>query len=122
DVGQKELAHRVEHLGQERIAEAVINLVRFLACLDDVLVTEHGEVLRGVGLLDADLLANLPHRALAVLQKLDDGNTRRMGKGLENAGLETAHGLEHPDPQRRAHSNYRIYESKTLPGLGEVEE
>src|SRR4029079_11782466 len=87
---------------------------------------QHGEVLGGVGLLDAHLRAELAHRQLAVAQELHDGDPRRAAEGLKNAGLELPHRVQHAaGPRRhrpsRASTSIRIveYRKRSKPGRGE---
>lgn len=103
-MGQEKLPHRLQDLGQQRVAQAVIDLVAFLAALDDVLVPQHGEVLRGIGLLDADLLAQPSDRHLPVLQVLDDGDPGGVRQCPEDACLEPPHGVEHSFPSLKGGS------------------
>jgi hypothetical protein len=94
----KVVAHLREHVSQERVAKAVEDLVALLAAFDNVPVPQDGQVLGGIGLLDADALAQLAHGHLGAAEKLDDGDARGVGQGLKNPGLELPHGLQHRSP------------------------
>src|SRR5208283_5630296 len=52
------VTHQVEDLAEDRIAEGVENLAAILAAVDDLLRSQHGQVLRDVGLFEPEPLAN----------------------------------------------------------------
>jgi hypothetical protein len=92
-VGQEELSQRFEHSAESRVSHAVENLIAGFACLDDVLVTQNGEMLGGVGLLDANFGTELADGQLTVREVLDKGNSRGMRQRLKDSSFVSPHGF-----------------------------
>ena len=86
-MGQEKLPQRFQHRGQRRVAQAVDDLVAFLAGFNQVLVSQHGQMLRSVRLFDANFVAQPSHRHFSHAQLLDDGDPRRMRQGLKDPAL-----------------------------------
>lgn len=94
-MGDEVLPQRVEDIPENGIAQAIENLIAIFACINEVFVPQDREMLRRVGLLDAELLAQLPNGQFMHAQLLDNGNARRVGQRLKDARLETSQRLQH---------------------------
>src|SRR5207237_184153 len=85
------LTHQIEDLADGRVAQRVEYLIAVLASDNDLLGAQNGEVLRGVGLFEPELLVDAADGHLAfVAQQFDDGDARRVPEGLKDSGLEAA--------------------------------
>ena len=91
------LLQQIEHLDEHRVAEGVEDLVADLAVHDDVLRSQHREVLRQVRLLDLEQFEQLARGHLTVAQGLDDGDAGGVGERLEDLGLELPKRILHVD-------------------------
>jgi hypothetical protein len=88
--------HHIHDLPQEFVAQAIEDLIAFFSRDHEVLAAEDGQVLGGVGLLDAKCLMDAPHRYFPLVAKqLNDGDASRVGQRLKYSGFEVAKGVVH---------------------------
>ena len=64
-------------------------LIAGLAIRNKLLCPQHGEVLRNIGLLHAELFDQCTSREFSCAQKLQNGDSGWVSEGLEDAGLES---------------------------------
>ena len=73
----------------------VKNLIAGFAIDQDVLRAQDGEVLGGVGLLDAETFDEGAGGEFAIAEEFDDGDAGGVGEGLEELGFEASQGFLH---------------------------
>ncbi len=88
-------AKNVQHLDQGGVAQRVEDLIADLPVHQHLFASQHGEVLRGIGLLEAQFFHELPGRELPVPEGLYNRNPSRMRQGLEDLSFEAAEGVWH---------------------------
>lgn len=88
-------AQDFEDFDEGAIADGVIDLVAGFAADYDLFGPKHGQVLRGIRLLNAELFDQLSSGSLPIPEELYDCNPRRIRKALENFALELAEGVVH---------------------------
>jgi len=94
-MGVEITAHEREDLDEQRVPDRIEDLVASLAIDDKLFGSEDGEMLREIGLLDAELVHQLAGGEFAVLEQFDDCNAGGVGERLEDVGFETAQGVLH---------------------------
>ena len=98
-------AQNLQDLNQRPIADGIIDLVPHFPADDDLFGPQHGQMLRRIGLLDAEFFDQLSGRQLSVSQKFNDRDPRRIGKPLKDLTFEL--------PERVIHI-YSIFESSHM--------
>ncbi|HEX4083639.1 MAG TPA: hypothetical protein VHY22_01915, partial [Chthoniobacteraceae bacterium] len=88
------LAHYIEHIGKQRIAQGIEDLVCVLPRNHQVVVTKHRKVLGEIRRLDTDLFENRSHGGFSVAQYLNDVNSGRVREGFKNFGFESSERIE----------------------------
>ncbi len=91
----KYLRIRARTSGDGGVADGVEDLVAGLAVDDDLLGSEHGEVLGDIGLLHAELFDEGAGGELAFAEEFEDGDAGGVGKSLEDVGFELPEGVGH---------------------------
>jgi hypothetical protein len=99
--GDDRLRH-FEKLEYPVVGDRIQDRRAFLARLEDVRAAKHSELLREMGRLKTDFGDQFSDGALAVSQELEDANTRRMGKGLEEICLHLVDRSSHWSQPRLA--------------------
>ena len=95
----EDLSGGIQKLVDGGIANGVVHIGAGLAGSDDVFVAKHCELLRRVGLLNAEFLTDFGNCPLAVTKTVKNRNSKRMSKSLEKFRLELSqlrrHGLRY---------------------------
>ena len=79
---------RIEELADEGIAQRVAHRRSFLVGRHDVLIAEHGQLLRHDRLLERQRVLELVDRPTPLNQHLEDADPNGMRQRAEEAGLE----------------------------------
>ena len=83
----KVLPHQIKHFDKNLVPERIENLVTLLATVDDLPAAQDRQMLRNVGLLNAQPFLNGAGWHLTLAQNLQYGDAGRMSKRLKDAGL-----------------------------------
>jgi hypothetical protein len=90
------LAHQIQNFTQDRVSQGIIDLIAFFSTDNDLFGAQHGQMLRYVSLLQTESHMDRAYRNLSnITQEFDNGNPRRMRKGLKNTGLEPTEAVLH---------------------------
>jgi hypothetical protein len=83
----KILPHQIKHFDKNLVAERIENLVTLLAAVDDLPAAQDRQMLRNVGLLNAQPFLDGAGWHLTIAQNLQYGDTGRMRESLKDTGL-----------------------------------
>ena len=78
----------MEDFNKDGVAQGVVDLIAGLAGGDDLFGAKDGEVLGGVGLVNAEFGDELASGFFAVAEGFDDGDAGGVGEGLEDLRFE----------------------------------
>lgn len=87
--------HHIKNLDDKRVPHGIEDLIARFAVDQDILRTEHGEMLRSIRLLDPEPFDQRPSRQLAVSQLLHNCDPRRVGEGLKKLSFELTKRILH---------------------------
>jgi hypothetical protein len=82
-----ELVYGIQYSEQARVDHAVIDVPAVAAVYDQTGLAQHGQLLREVSLPVAQVRFHVADAALTPAQNVDDRQSRRVGKQLEQPGL-----------------------------------
>src|SRR5215472_1620716 len=88
ELSVKIAAQNIEDLDQGTIADRIVNLIAHFPAHHDLFGPEDCQMLRGVGLLDAEFFHQLSGRQLALAQEFYHGDPRWICESLKNLTLE----------------------------------
>jgi hypothetical protein len=89
------LAEDVQYLHEYRIAQGVEDLITALFAADHAFGPKDSQMLGCIGLIQLELFDQLPGRKFSLSEGFHQRDSRRVRKGLEDFGFETAKRFGH---------------------------